>query len=147
MQRSCSAQVKARALLEEFEGVRASAYRDEAGLWTIGVGHRVDGPGVASSAQIDEWLTQDIERANGALDGLALTVNQRAALISFVFNVGESAFRQSTMRKMLERGMFDAASGQFTRWRFITVNGVRVESKGLLFRREAERDLFECSRV
>lgn len=60
------------------------------------------------------------------------------ALVSFVYNIGVTAFRKSTMLRRLKALDYREASYEFGRWVF--VNGVK--SKGLINRRAAERSLF-----
>ena len=63
-----------------------------------------------------------------------LNQNQFDALVSFVFNVGNNAFRDSTLVKVLNAGHFDQVPTQLRRW--IRDNGKIV--KGLINRREKE---------
>lgn len=113
---------KGRAVLAMREGKRNKAYQDVKGIWTIGVGHT--GPEVKAGLvwtdkQIDDALIQDVKIAEkDVLDNVrvALSQNQFDALVSFVFNVGEVAFRRSTMLKFINIGEFGLAAQQFNRW-------------------------------
>jgi lysozyme len=67
-----------------------------------------------------------------------LTDEQCASIISFVYNIGVSAFRASTMFKLLQAGKFDKAGNELKKWVF--VNGKK--SKGLENRRKDETDLY-----
>ena len=107
--------------LEQREGTRFTAYKDTKGIWTIGVGHT--GPEVVeglkwTSAQVDFALAKDVLWAEEAVNEVnsILTQNQFDALVSFVFNVGATAFAKSTMKRMLDAGKFDEAALQFNRW-------------------------------
>src|SRR4051812_40537319 len=84
--------------LKGAEGDRLTAYRDSAGVWTIGRGHT--GPEVVpglviSEAQSDAYLFADATKAAVRLALrvkaavlAALSDHEYAALVSFVFNLG-----------------------------------------------------------
>lgn len=130
-------------LIKRFEGVRLSAYDDGVGVWTIGVGH-IKGvkPGdVATLEQVDQWLREDAQEAEDAVNRLArapLTQAQFDALVSFTFNLGAGALERSTLLKRLNGRDYDAAANEFLRW---NIAGGRVLA-GLTKRRIAERMLF-----
>ena len=133
-------------IIRDFEGEKLLAYKCPAGIWTIGFGHT--GPDVKPNMRITSsdavrLLYDDMLEADKAIDELVevpLSENQRAALLSFIFNVGRNAFRGSTMLKLLNRGDYVAASSQFPRWN--KAGGVVLP--GLVKRRSAERKLFEA---
>jgi lysozyme len=60
------------------------------------------------------------------------------AMTSLAFNIGLDRFNGSTVLKRHRQGNFARAADAFLLWRYI--NG--VPSKGLLNRREAERELY-----
>ena len=138
---------KALDLIKNFEGCRLTAYDDGFGIFTIGYGHT--GPGVVkgltiTQEQADDLLAGDVRSANATLNRLVavpLTDNQRAALISFVFNVGSQAFKTSTLLRLLNSGDYTAAAAQFERWN--KAGGVEV--RGLTRRRLAEAALFQAT--
>ena len=113
---------KGLAVLKLREGSRNKAYKDVKGIWTIGVGHT--GPEVQeglvwTDQQILDVLKQDVKVAEqGVTDNVrvALSQNQFDALVSFIFNVGVTAFRRSTMLKYINIGEFGLAAQQFDRW-------------------------------
>src|SRR6266699_3112988 len=100
------------AMLTALEGSRGTAYQDQLGLWTIGVGHLltkseltsgklwIGGQPVRWSAgltdqQIHDLLAEDLARTEQVVtDALLLTLSQPQfdALVSFAFNVGGPAF-------------------------------------------------------
>lgn len=131
------------ALIKRFEGVRYEAYLDSVNVPTIGVGHTrgvVMGDKIGDQ-QVDEFLRQDLESAEYAVNSLvkvALTQNQYDALVSFTFNLGSGALAGSTLLKMLNKGNYQAAADQFPKW---TMAGGKV-LRGLVARRAAERALF-----
>lgn len=137
------------AMLRELEGLRLKPYYDAAGFPTIGHGHLL---APIKGAPLDRWqpisedeagrlLSRDLTRAEHAVTSFVeeeLTDNQFSALVSFVFNIGANAFRNSTMRVLLNDGTPELAAHQFSRWIF--AGGEVLE--GLVKRREREKDLF-----
>ncbi|XRD77515.1 lysozyme [Dyella marensis] len=132
------------ALIKQFEGLRTCAYLDAAGIWTIGYGHT--GDDVRSgfridAAQADALLRKDLGTAEEAVRAWVtqpLAQPSFDALVSFVFNVGATAFAGSTLLRKLNEGDMEGAAAEFERWRYA---GGRV-LPGLLRRRIAERTLF-----
>ena len=132
---------KAIELIKEFEGLRLSAYRCEAGVWTIGWGHTSGvRPGMKISAEhADELLRADVECVNRALAGLQLTENQRAALISFGYNVGINAMKRSTLMSYVVNDAADRRiAGEFAKWKYA---GGKVIN-GLVRRRKREAEVY-----
>lgn len=131
-------------LIKEFESCELTAYQDGGGVWTIGWGHTrgVKEGMTCTQEQADAWLREDTadaeEDVNLYVRG-ALKQGQFDALVSFVYNIGGSQFRKSTLLRLLNAGQFKAAAKEFPKWRFD--NG--KEEKGLVRRRAAERKMFE----
>lgn len=71
-----------------------------------------------------------------------LNKNQEMALITFAYNVGMSNFASSTLVKKINKKDFSSASLEFVRWKYVTVKGKKVISKGLLNRRIKEKMKF-----
>lgn len=139
--------------IKQWEGLRLTAYQDGAGVWTIGYGHTgplLDGARIKAGVTIsreeaDLLLRKDLEWAQVAVDSLVkvpLNDNQFAALVSFVFNVGETAFKNSTLLRKLNEGNYDAVPVELLRWNKLTQNGKKIVSKGLTNRRQAEIGLW-----
>ena len=132
------------ALIRQFEGLRTCAYLDAAGIWTIGYGHTGDevrSGARIDAAQADALLRQDLGKAEETVRSLVTQALAQAsfdALVSFVFNVGASAFAGSTLLRRLNAGDVEGAAAEFERWQYA---GGRV-LPGLLRRRIAERTLF-----
>ena len=81
------------------------------GPWTIGYGHTGADvrPGLRiSQARAEAWLLADVAHAEASVDrllqGVALSLRQRDALVSFCFNVGAGALEGSTLRRGLLAG-------------------------------------------
>ncbi|HYK35209.1 lysozyme [Alloacidobacterium sp.] len=133
------------ALTKQFEGCRLTAYQDQVGVWTIGYGHT--GKDVVSGLtitqdQADALLARDIAGSSAYVNlvvTMALQQNQFDALVDFVFNLGRTAFGNSTMLKYLNAGNFAGAAGQFVLWDHA---GGQVVP-GLLRRRQAEAAMFQ----
>lgn len=138
-------------LIRESEGLRLEAYRDVAGVLTIGYGHT--GPDVTEGLVItaeraDELLhadARDVERCIDRNVTAELTQNEYDALCDFAFNLGCNALRGSTLLRKLNDGDYDGAAAEFGRWNKARVNGRLVEVAGLTTRRRKEAELFERS--
>ena len=139
---------KGKELLKELEGFRHHAYLDTGGVWTIGYGTtKIEGKPVeagqtVTEVQAQKWLDEDLAWAQTAVNKLVkvkLTQNMFDALVSFVYNIGETAFARSTMLKMLNMQLYHAASLQFSKWVYDNKKVV----KGLVTRRMKEQALFE----
>lgn len=132
------------ALTRSFEGLRLEAYRDSAGVWTIGYGHT--GPEVHRGQCISEIEAEELLRADlsSAVQNVrrALRVNlaqhQFDALVDFCFNVGCGSFRGSSLLRDVNQSNFDTAAVQFGLW--VHAGGKVVQ--GLVRRRAAETALF-----
>jgi GH24 family phage-related lysozyme (muramidase) len=133
------------SLIKEFEGLQLTAYKCAASVWTIGYGHT--GPDVEEGQQIteqqaDRLLLQDCESSQQCVSSFVhVPLNQYEydALVSFVFNVGPTAFINSTLCKLLLSGTERSiVASEFSRW-------VKAGTKilpGLVRRRTAEKELF-----
>lgn len=129
--------------LKEFEGLRLEAYRDAGGKPTIGYGHtkKVRMGDKISPYWAEELLREDIEHATAAVErlGVAHTQGQLDALVSFVFNLGITRLRTSTLlREIRKRSSRNAIRREFKRWVF--AGGKRLA--GLERRRAWEADRF-----
>ena len=136
-------------LIRQFEGFRAAPYLCPSGVPTIGYGHTA---GVTMAAkpiteeQATVLLAADLQRYEKAVEAavtLPLMQHEFDALVSFVFNIGVSAFRTSTLLRHLNAGDRAAAAGQFGVWNKGRRGGQLVVLPGLVARRLAERKLFE----
>lgn len=131
------------ALLKQFEGLRLTAYQDVGGVWTIGYGHTagVNEGDTCTEAQAEQWLREDLggaERTIETIVSVPLNDNQFSALVSLTYNIGNSAFKKSSLLKKLNAGGYNAVPGELMRW--TKVNGKTVH--GLVNRRAAEAGLW-----
>ena len=143
------------ALLKEFEGCKLDAYRDIAGVWTIGYGHT--GPNVTQGLKwtqdrAEEQLAGDVaERVPQVLDACIVepNENQLAAMVCLAFNIGmgwkgkrgprdRDGFRQSTVLRLHNQSNFTGAASAFAMW---NKAGGQVRA-GLTRRRASEMALY-----
>lgn len=130
--------------ITHFEGSRPTAYLDAPHIPTICYGHTA---GVTlgqtlTPAECDALLGRDLSEALAAVDRqvtVALPAHRRAALASFVYNVGETRFARSTLLRRLNAGEGARACAELSRW--VYSQGRRLP--GLVKRRRLERQLCE----
>jgi lysozyme len=131
--------------IKKEEGLRLKPYICPGGVKTVGYGHALKP--TDSVKEITEEaafviLKDDIGIALDAIDFdvmVNLNNNQIAALCSFIYNVGVSAFKKSTLLKKLNAGasLGDVAA-EFHKWNKVGT----VVLTGLTNRRKKEADLF-----
>lgn len=135
------------------EGIVLDAYKDVAGVATIGIGttryfggNRVKMGDKITLNQAYAYFRYDTKWAAKAVDDLTVdTLNQQQfdALTSFVYNVGVTAYRDSTLRKVVNKNPNDPRIRQeFNKWIY---SGGKV-TKGLENRRKREADLYFSSK-
>ena len=138
------------ALITKFEGLKLKPYLCSAKVPTIGYGSTRYENGVKVKLS-DNSITQ--ERANElfkntltqyeqAVDDFTtdkVTQNQFNALVSFCYNVGANALKNSTLLKIVNVNHNSAKiPTEFIKW----INAGGKKSKGLLNRRNAEVELY-----
>lgn len=133
------------ALIRRFEGFCATPYRCPAGKWTIGYGHVIRAnesfPHAITQEDAKQLLQKDIAATEQAVCRrlkFRLAQHQFDEVVSFVYNVGITAFSTSTMLKKLNSGDVAGAGQEFARWDY--VSGAKVA--GLTRRREEEYHIF-----
>ena len=124
------------------EGFKNRAYKDSKGLLTIGVGHLIKDNephlvnATLSDQEVKELLKSDLKWCSEAVESsvkVPLTQKQFDALYSLCFNIGEGAFKKSTVVKRLNANDYKGAADAILMW-----NKPSVLEK----RRKRERDLF-----
>ena len=143
-----------KALFVEWEGLKHQVYSDTGGEPTIGIGHlltrderrsgkiRISGLCIdyrngLTTEQCYQLLEQDVAIAEKSVNDsvhVELNQNQFDALVSLAFNIGRSAFRASTLVKLLNQKQYDKVPEQMRRW--VRDNGKVIQ--GLVNRREKE---------
>lgn len=137
-------------LIKSFEGLELTAYLDVVGIPTIGFGHTktVTKADVQNKKTINQnqavlLLLQDLatyEQAVNKLVKVPLTQNQYDALVSLVYNIGETNFKKSSLLVALNNNNYNLAADKFLQW---NKGGRPLRAiKGLTIRRNKERDLF-----
>ena len=128
--------------ITEEEGKRNKAYKDTKGLWTIGVGHLIKPDeqhlitATLTDEEVEELLRSDLKWCSEAVEGavkVPLAQAQFDALYSLCFNIGGTAFKNSTVVKKLNANDYQGAADAILMW-----NKPAVLEK----RRKRERDLF-----
>ncbi len=136
-------------MVKIFEGLRLKPYRDVAGLWTVGYGHRLgpdEIPVTISRDQAMAYLYADLSRIEASVSEMTqdteLNQNQFDALVSLAYNIGPAALAESTLIMLLKKGDMVGAAQEFVKWNRVTVNGKKVPNLALTARRIQEQKLF-----
>lgn len=129
--------------IQEFEGLRLTAYKCPAGVWTIGYGHTkgVKMGQTITKAQAETLLRGDLLPCEEYVRGLnlELTQGQFDALVDFCFNLGTAALQRSTLlQKIRTKADEQTIRGEFAKW--VNAGGVRLQ--GLVKRRVWEADRY-----
>jgi lysozyme len=128
--------------VREQEGVRLEPYRDIAGNWTVGYGHRCDATqGAITLEEAEAFLQKDLTKAaQGVNDLIKVELNQRQfdALVSLLFNLGISGINRTHFLHFLQNSNFLEAAAL---WSQFCHSGNHVSSD-LLSRRLLEVRLF-----
>ena len=135
------------SIIKQFEGCKLTAYLCPAKVWTIGYGstRHPDGQPVRQGDRItlqqaEQYLQIEVQRRLIAmqLPG-TLNDNQRAALVSFQYNVGQAAWMRSTLRRKVLANAADVTiRDSFMQWNKTAGKVLN----GLTRRRAAEADLY-----
>lgn len=140
---------KAANVIKMLEGYSAFPYPDADG-YSIGYGHKIlPGENYDNGITIEkatELLAKDMQKAQDIINYYVKTPldqNQLASLTSFVYNVGTTAFINSTLLKVLNSGDYTRVGEEMGRWVFNTTpQGEKVRNPGLAERRRNEISLF-----
>lgn len=134
-------------LIKNFESYSQTAYKVDKNekYFTIGFGHY--GADVGKNAIItkkiaDKLFRNDIKYFENCVNSclkVKVTQSMFNALVSFCYNVGFSAFKNSTLLKYVNKKQFTKASKEFKKWNKC---GGKV-LKGLVKRRLLEQTEFE----
>ena len=132
------------ALIKRFEGCELKAYQDSVGVWTIGYGHTKE---VKEGDEINQghaefMLTEEMPEYEGYINNMVkvpLEQNQFDALCSWVYNLGPTNLKNSTLLTVLNQERYKEVPQEIKRWN--KAGGVVLN--GLIVRRQAEALLFE----
>ncbi len=135
-------------LIRNFESLRLNAYDDGVGVWTIGYGTtkypngiRVKKGDVCTLDQAKAYMQHDLKKFEQTVNStvkVPVNQNQFDALVSLAYNIGPTAFEESTLVKRLNEKNYKAAAEQFDLW--VNARGKRLQ--GLVNRRAIEKGLF-----
>lgn len=128
--------------LKGWEGLRTTAYKCPAGVWTIGYGHTsgVQAGQQITEAQAEQYLRADLASfenevtAQAKAAGVNLTQGQFDALVSFAYNCGGGALQKSGIMGMLKSGNTQGAASKLKEY----VHGGGKVLPGLVSRRGVE---------
>lgn len=129
-------------LIKKYEGCKLKAYLCPAGVWTIGWGSTIypDGKPVKKGDIItqeyaDKLLEWYVD--NKIILPTGLNKNQKEALCSLIYNIGQGAFDRSSLKKAIIAKDWKAV---YKNWDWVTGGGIFL--KGLAKRRAEELMLF-----
>lgn len=132
------------SLIEKYEGYKAEPYLCPAGKATIGFGTTFYEDGtpvklsdkpisIARARELVKWYCEN--KIQYPRDDI--NENQKSALCSLIYNIGQGAFNRSKCKKAIEAGDWQTA---YKEWDWVTANG-RI-MPGLVLRRQEEKRLF-----
>lgn len=130
--------------LKQFEGCVLHSYKPvpTEELYTIGYGHYGSKANeIITQEEAEQLLKNDLKIVEFGINNLVkvpINQNQFDALVSFSFNVGFSALRNSTLLKKLNANDFEGASNEFDKW----IHAGNKVLAGLVERRKTEKQLF-----
>jgi lysozyme len=134
----------------EFEGTALEPRLDPVGNWEVCDGVRVS---AAEALEHPKWTpeacsallkskTAEILLFVEAHLTRQVAPEVKAALVMFVWNVGQTAFANSTALKKINAGDVAGGCAELKRWVYATqVNGQKIKLPGLVTRREFEENL------
>ena len=135
-------------LIKGWEKCKLKAYKCQAGVWTLGYGQTgkdiVEGS-TCTQEEAEAWVVATVKaHAEGVTKGLkrAATQAQFDAMVSLSYNIGKTAFANSTVLRQHNAGNFRDASAAFMMWNKITIDGFLTYSEGLNNRRLSEKALY-----
>lgn len=147
---------KGLSFIKRWEGLYLKAYFCPANVLTIGYGHtNLSGvhPKVyvgmtlkdeaAAASLLNNVLAEVYEPILHRHVKVALTQGQWDAMVSWVYNLGETNFRQSTLLKRINAGRLDAVPAEIMKWNRATGRVLR----GLTNRRRDECALWRSIRT
>ena len=135
-------------LVGGLEGKRNAAYRDIVGVWTICYGETrgVRKNDYRTDAQCDAMLANALvdyehgmRRCLKAPD--ALPGKMYVAMVSATYNLGMGAFCKSSMARLANAGDLEGSCQALMLYVNGRVRGVLRKIKGLVYRRDIERDI------
>ena len=143
---------KGTEIIKAHEGYSDTSYLCPANYWTWGYGSRYyKGMEVTKGMKFtkneaEAQLKLDLEKFENVIlktVKVPLVQEQFDALVSFIYNVGEGAFRGSTLLKKLNAYDYRGAADELLKWdKARNKHGEKKPLAGLTRRRNQERELF-----
>lgn len=129
--------------IKGFEGLRLTAYKCPAGVWTIGYGHtsRVREGQTISEAEAELMLRADLNVFETFVNAFHenITQSQFDALVCLIYNIGIGSYQSSTLKRKIDEGApLEEIGQQWQRW--VHSNGKVLTA--LKKRRKWEFELF-----
>lgn len=137
------------------EGLQLRAYKDSAGIPTIGIGtirypngNKVKMGDVCTEDQAYQYLDHELNKMLGTINGLLVNVdinqNQFDAIVLLVYNIGAGGFASSRVLKGIKKNPndFKPIEAEWMGWNKVTINGKKEPVKGLTNRRKKEWQLY-----
>lgn len=135
-------------LIKQWEGCKLKAYKDVAGIWTVGYGLTsragfIDvGPDTVMTQEEADWYLEQVVNDFASKISPMITApineNQFAAFVSLAYNIGVGAFKKSSALRRFNAGQIMEVPAAMRMWK--KAGGKVVQ--GLVNRREAEVKLF-----
>lgn len=131
-------------LIKKWESLKLEAYLCPAKVWTIGYGHTggVKQGDKITKEKAEEILLKDLSLFElGVSKAIKVPVseNQFSACVSLAFNIGLTAFTNSTLCRKLNNKDYEGAALEFPRWN----KAAGKVLAGLISRRKEEQALFK----
>ncbi|WP_159282191.1 lysozyme [Rahnella variigena] len=137
----------ATVMIPSLEGVEYKPYQDIAGVWTVCYGHTGNDiilNKTYTQAECKAILDKDLVPFAKSVDrSVKVPTNeyQKAALISFSYNVGVTAFERSSLLRNLNAGNYRAACDGLKSWVYAGSGKNKKAWPGLMNRRDVEREV------
>lgn len=139
---------KCTEIIKHFEGKKLTAYLCPANVWTIGYGSttypngkKVQHGDKISDSEAEKLLSATIRTFAESIRPLIkiqIKPRQFEALVSLAFNIGVTAFKNSTLLAKLNAGDHVEVINQFQRWN----KAGQKTLPGLVRRRKSEANLY-----
>jgi lysozyme len=144
------ASVLAAEIIKVHEGFSPTWYTCPGGKRTIGYGETDYNQAQITKQQAEALLnkrTVQIEKDLTAMVRVPLTIGEKAALISFVYNFGVPKFKKSKILELINQGKKDQIPAQLVRWVYARVDGRMQVLRGLVKRRNVEVELWNYGKA
>lgn len=129
-------------IIKKFEKCKLKPYYDSGGHLTSGFGFKHSKKTFKNCQQAESILFSHLRELDAFLSQhihVELTANQRAAILSLVYNIGTTNFKKSKMLKLINERKFSNVKQQWLQWVYVK----QSSSRGLKIRRIEEIQLFQ----